>query len=109
MRLLLRTVTCAIAALTACGGGTPHQALASEGALLAAMGDPAVLGRFDVAFPARIVRVQASAADLRFEHRGTTHVYPEQIGMSVSAVFLEHERGVGVLVVSAPQPSSPLR
>lgn len=103
MRVLVRSVVCVVAALTACNGGSAHNTFASEKTLLVALGSPAIMGRFNVELPARIVRIESPDGDLEFEHAGTQHVYRKPDGIAVRAVFLEHAHGKGVLVVSSSE------
>ncbi|HEX5052335.1 MAG TPA: hypothetical protein VFZ65_11215 [Planctomycetota bacterium] len=99
MRPLLRSFACVVAALTACAGGPVGRSVACEADVLSALGPGAVIGRFDVAFPATIVRVVTSDEALQFEHAGAQHQYPALLDSSLRAVFVESPRGEGVIVV----------
>ncbi|MEO6596552.1 MAG: hypothetical protein ABIP94_17510 [Planctomycetota bacterium] len=99
MRALLRSVACAFAALTACSGDPVGRSVESEADVLATLGPGAVIGRFDVTFPAKIVRVVTSEDALLFEHSGARHQYPAVQDAYLRAVFVETPRGEGVLVL----------
>jgi hypothetical protein len=99
MRLLFRSVAAVVAALTACGGDPVGDQFADEASLLTSLGDVTVLGRFDVAFPATVTRIERAEGRITFTHRGTPHDYPGFTDTELSAVRLQHAGGDAVLVV----------
>jgi len=99
MRLLLRSIAAVIAALTACGGDPVGDQFADEASLLTSLGEVTVLGRFDLAFPATVTRIDRGCGRIGFMHRGTPHDYPGFLGTELCAVRLRHAGGDAVLVV----------
>ena len=104
MLWLVRTTVAAIALLTACGGSPVGRSFATEKQLVEAFGNGSVvMGRFDLAFPARVERVEHAANGLRFQHNGTPHEYGGVAGAQMHAVFVEHGKGHGVIVLRSRQ------
>ena len=103
MLWLVRSTVAAIALLTACSGGPVGRSFAAEQDLVRALGNGDVIGRFDLAFPARVERIEHAADGLRFEHEDTPHEYGGVAGASLHAVFVEHQNGRGVLVLRSRQ------
>lgn len=100
MRFVFRSVVCVVAALTACASDPIGRSFTSEGELLRAVGQGDVIGRLDVHFPARVVRIEKGGQGLRFSVGDQPHEYPASFG-EVRAVFVEHGSGSGVLVLRA--------
>ena len=99
MHWFVRSAVAAVAALTACSGTPVGRSFVAEKELVEALGDYVVLGRFDLAFPARVERIEHARDGIRFEHKGTPHQYTGIEGAETRAVFLEHGKGRGVLVL----------
>lgn len=104
MRVLFRSAACLVAALTACAPNPVGTSFPSEGELVRALGDCAVVGRFGLDYPARVTRIEPGVHGLRFDFAGTPHEYGPEFGQ-LQAVFCESDAGKGVLVVRAdPRP-----
>ena len=100
MRVLFRSVACLVAALTACTSDPVGQSFASESELTQAIGDCAVIGRFRLNYPLRVIRIETGENGLRFDFAGTPHEYGPEFG-TMQAVFVENGTSNGVLVVRA--------
>jgi len=98
MRWFVRSAIVAVAVLTACSDNPVGRSFAAEKQLVEALGG-VVLGRFDLVFPVRVERIEHGEGGIRFEHKGTPHQYGGVEGAAVRAVFVEHRRGRGVLVL----------
>jgi hypothetical protein len=103
MLWIVRSAVVAIAVLTACSGSPVGRTFAAENELVEALGNGVVMGRFDVAFPARVERIERARGGIRFEHDGTPHEYGGVPGAEMHAVFVEHRHGRGVLVLRSSQ------
>jgi len=103
MLWLVRSAVVAIAVLTACKSSPVGLSFAAEKDLVEALGDGVVMGRFDVAFPARVERIERARGGIRFEHHGTPREFGGVPGAEMRAVFVEHRNGRGVLVLRTSQ------
>jgi hypothetical protein len=103
MLWLVRSTVVAIAVLTACSKDPVGRSFAAEQDLVQALGHGVVVGRFDVAFPARVERIEHAQGGLRFEHNGQAHEYGDVAGVALQAVFVVHQKGQGVLVLRSTQ------
>lgn len=103
MLWVVRSAVVAVAVLTACSGSPVGRSFTAEKELVEALGDCVVMGRFDLAFPARVERIEHAQGGIRFAHKGAPHEYGGVEGVAMRAVFVEHRHGRGVLVLKSTQ------
>ncbi len=103
--MVLRAISSVVVILAACAASNVGRQFDDEAELASAFGDCAVVGRFDVGFPARIMSIEHGSGRLRFEHRGTSHVYTFGEGADLRAITVEHAGGRGVIVLRANEQS----
>src|SRR5438552_14576990 len=87
------------------GGGCDHvvdKTFASESELVAAFGDCAVIERFDVRFPVKVVGREDGKESIRFEHRGEPAYYSGWKGCRLIALRTDHDGQQGVLLLRSP-------
>lgn len=95
-----RFVIFTLTLLAACAPKVDGVTFDSETALLEALGTNAVLGRFDLQWPATVLSVdRPRGAELRFEHAGKQQLYPGVDVAKARLVRVRHIDQDGLLVV----------
>lgn len=102
-----------LAAATSCGSSVTGREFRTENDLLAASGDWVVVGRFDVAFPARVVDLQEGRDGVQFLRGSTPQIYSGLTGYDLRVLQLDGGGRPGWLVLRGrekrAEPSAPGR
>ena len=97
-----------VSILGGCGGSVIGRTFADESALVEAAGDFVVVGRFDLAFPVTVTRMEEAHGGISFRHEGQPHDYSGFDGWAMRVMHVEGGGRAGVLVLrSKERQSSP--